>query len=198
MKGVHTIIALLFVAGSSVSCNSQSQNKDQASLAAGNSTPKKDVHENPYLDLRSMALSSTADQIGVELPAGKGIKVYGFVMDMDLGEGTATLASFLSGDASLYLSTGGGLIGGREHDNVSDATEALIAKATKYLSKAEKTTDTALPSKDGVSFYFLTNEGIYKGQEEIKNLKSKSSEWSDLFAEANKVIGEIGKIENKK
>lgn len=195
MKVITTIVVLLFIAGSAVSCNSQSQNSEQA---VADSTRKKNVDENPYTDLRNIALSSTAEQIGVELPAGKGIKVYGFVMDMDLGEGTATLASFLSGDASLYLSTGGGLIGGREHDNVSNATEVLIAKAGKYLSKAEKTTTTPLPSKDGVNFYFLTDQGIYRGQEDIANLKSKSSEWLDLFAEANKVIGEIGKIENKK
>lgn len=195
MKVINTIIVLFFVVGSALSCNSQSQNKEQTSA---DSTQKKNVVENPYTDLRNMALSSTAEQVGVEIPAGKGIKVYGFIMDMDLGEGTATLASFLSGDASLYLSTGGGLIGGREHDNVSDATEALIAKAGKYLSKAEKTTETPLPLKDGVNFYFLTDEGIFRGQEEIANLKSQSSEWVDLFTEANKVIGEIGKIENKK
>jgi hypothetical protein len=116
---------------------------------------------------------------------------------MDLGEGTATLVSFSSGDASLYLSTGGGLIGGREHDNVSDASEALIAKAGKFLSKATKTTETPLPDKDAVNFYFLTTQGIYKSQEEILKLKEQSSDWSEFFLEANKVIGEIGNIGKK-
>jgi hypothetical protein len=115
-------------------------------------------------------------------------------MDWDLPEGTVTLISFVSGDASLYLSSGGGVIGGVGHDNVKQAAIAFIYKAEKYLSKTTKTETTPLPDKDGVRFYLLTNKGKFVGQEQMKNFENNSSEWLDLFEEGNKVITELHKV----
>ncbi len=151
---------------------------------------KVDPQNNPYHDLRNLAFGATMEQIGVELPADQ-TKIYGVIMDWDLGEGTATLVAFLSGDASLYLSSGGGVIGGRGHDNVKQAAAAFISKAENYLSKTVKTDSTPLPGKDGVKFYFLTNKGKFVGQEEVKNFDNNSSPWLDLFEEGNKLITEI-------
>ncbi len=119
-------------------------------------------------------------------------------MDWDVGEGTATLVSFISGDASLYLSSGGGVIGGSGHDNVKQAAAAFINKAEKYLSKTVKTYSTPLPEKKGVKFYFLTNKGKFVGQEQIKNFDNNSSLWLDLFTEGNKLITEIRMTTDKK
>jgi hypothetical protein len=112
-------------------------------------------------------------------------------MDWDLGEGTATLTSFLSGDASVYLSSGGGIIGGGGHENVKQASIAFISKAEKYLDKATRTDETPLPDSNGIKFYFLTNKGKFVGQEQMINFENSSSEWLALFEEGNKLMTEI-------
>jgi hypothetical protein len=195
MKMIYAVIGLLALGGLVfflTSCNNKSKAGGQVKQQSQDTTKRQkvDPNNNPYNDMRNMALEVTADQIGVQLPVDQ-TKIYGVVMDWDLGEGTATLISFLSGDASLYLSSGGGVIGGSGHDNVKQAAIAFIDKAEKYLSKTTKTETTPLPDKDGVRFYLLTNKGMFVGQEEMKNFENNSSKWLDLFEEGNKVITEL-------
>jgi len=160
-------------------------------------TTKVDPNNNPYNDLRNLDLGSTIEQIGIQLPVDQ-TKIYGVIMDWYLGEGTATLVALLSGDASLYLSSGGGVIGGRGYDNVKKAAEDFIEKAESYLSKTVKTDSTPLPDKDGVTFYLLTNKGKFVGREEMKNFDNETSQWLDLFVEGNKLITEIRLIADMK
>lgn len=192
----YTIIGLLLIAGfvfCITSCKNKSSvaaNKTEQQTHGTTQLGKVSPNNNPYQDLRSLAFGATMEQIGVNFPADQ-TKVYGVIMDWDVGEETATLVAFLSGDISLYLSSGGGVIGGGEHDNVKQAAVNFINKAEKYLSKTVKTESTPLPGKDDVKFYFLTNKGKFVGQEEVKNFANNSSQWLDLFEEGNKLITEI-------
>lgn len=197
MKMAYAIIGIVLIAGLVfyiTSCKNKSSvdTKKLTGQTAQDTTQlrKVDPKNNPYQDLRNLAFTATMDLIGVKLPAHQ-TKIYGIIMDWELGEGTATLVAFLSGDASLYLSSGGGAIGGKKHDNVKQAAVAFINKAEKYLSKAVKTDSTTLPGKDSVTFYFLTNKGKFVGKEAVKNFDNDSSQWLDLFAEGNKLITEI-------
>ena len=192
-----TIIGLVLVLGLVfyvISCkNKSSADANKLTKQQGEDTTqlrKVDPKNNPYRDLRNLAFSATMEQVGVELPTDK-TKIYGVIMDWDLGGATATLVAFLSGDASLYLSSGGGVVGGRAHDNVKRAAAAFINKAEKYLSKTVITDSTPLPGKETVKFYFLTNKGKFVGQEEVKNFDNNTSQWLDLFEEGNKLITEI-------
>ena len=197
MKMTCAIIGLVLIVGlvfymtscknkSSADTNKLTEPQPQDTTQLRKVNPKS----NPYQDLRNLAFGATMEQIGVKFPANQ-TKIYGVIMDWDLGEGTATLVAFLSGDASLYFSSGGGVIGGSGHDNVKKAAAAFISKAEKYLSKTVKTDSTTLTGKDGVKFYFLTNKGKFVGQEEMKNFDNSSSQWLDLFEEGNKLITEI-------
>lgn len=200
----YIIISLIVISGFVlylVSCKSKTSSNTLSGTdtqSVDTSKPRKvDPNNNPYEDLRNMAFGATQEQIGVNIPAAE-TKIYGVIMDWDVGEGTATLVAFLSGDASLYLSSGGGVIGGSGHDNVKKAAAAFINKAEKYLSKTVKTVNTPLPGKDGVNFYFLTNKGKFVGQEEVKNFDNNSSPWLDLFEEGNKLITEIRMVSDMK
>ncbi len=143
-----------------------------------------------------MALGTTSGQIGLQLSNDKK-EIYGVVMDWDVGEGTATLVSFLTGDASLYLSSGGGFIGAGGHKNVIKATTDFIKKAECYLDKAYLTETTPLPDKNGLTFYILTNKGKFKATEQMQNIESENSQWFSLFVEANKLITEIRIVSEK-
>jgi hypothetical protein len=165
----------------------------------GNKSTKAKVHqtkENAYEELRNMAFKVTPEQLELSLPKDKTI-VYGVVMDWEMGGATATTVAFQTGDASLYLSTGGAVIGGGQHQNVNSASKQFISLGQTFLDKTIKTEMTVLPAINEVKFYLLTNKGIYVGQEQMKNFENNSSTWLKLFEEGNNVLSELRKISEK-
>ena len=145
---------------------------------------------NTFEELRNVALNVTPEQLGLRLSADKTV-VFGILMDWDMEGTTVTTISYQTGDASMYLSTGGGVIGGGTHKNVNRAAKSFVNTAQTYLDKAVKTETTKVPEKNFVYFYLLTNKGIYKGQDEMKNFESNTSKWKSLFEAGNQVITEL-------
>ncbi|KQB43965.1 hypothetical protein RCH33_455 [Flavobacterium daejeonense] len=161
---------------------------------------KPKVHqtkENAFEGLRNMAFTATPEQLGLSLPTDKTV-VYGVIMDWEMGGATATTVSYQTGDASLYLSSGGGVIGGGQHQNVNSAARQFVSLGQTYLVKATKTETTDLPTTDQVKFYFLTNKGKFVGQDNMKNFDNNSSEWLKLFEEGNNVLTELRMTTEKK
>ena len=144
-----------------------------------------------------MALTVTPEQLGLVLPSDKHI-VYGVIMDWAMDDAIATTVAFSSGDASLYLSSGGGTIGGGQHEKVSAVAKSFVDLAQTMLTKSTKTEATPLPRQDVVNFYLLTNRGIHVGQDEMNNFQNNSSNWLNLFIEGNSVLAELTKTEERK
>jgi len=181
---------LLIASGIFIACTP----KKQPSTPTEN-TPEQ--QENPFNGLRDMALNVTPEQLGIET-APEETRVFGMVMDWDLGGDIATVSAYKTGDASMYLSSGGGVIGGGQYENVRAAVSPYIALGQEFLLKTEKTATTPLPAPGCVRFYFLTNDGIYAAQERMQNLENESSEWLTLFEAANKVLTELRLTTEKK
>ena len=167
-------------------CNSSSEE-------SSDTITKTEIDDNPYADLRTMALDVTPDNIGME-NAFVGSDVYGIIMDWNLGDGIATLVAFASGDASIYLSSGGAFMGAGAHAPVREAIDQYLAAGQNSLKYGIKAVETPLPSNNAVHFYFLTSEGKYSGQENMRKLENGSSEWALLFTEANLLMEEIRKV----
>lgn len=190
------IISKIILAGGLVicltGCENKSTAKDKHSMTKQDTTQTKvnPTKENAFEGLRNIAFTATPEQLGLTLPAGRTI-VYGVIMDWGMGSATATTVSYQTGDASLYLSSGGGVIGGGQHPTVNSAAKQFVSLAQTFLDKTIKTETTALPATDQVKFYFLTNKGIHVGEEQLKNFENRSSEWLKLFEEGNKVIAEL-------
>ena len=183
---VYIIIGIILVGGLVfylTSCKNKSSSD----------TSNVKVHKpekNPFDGLRNMAFTATPEQLGLSLPTDKTV-VYGIVMDWGMSGAVATTVSYQTGDASLYLSSGGGVIGGGQHQNVNSAAKLFVNLAQTYLDKSVKTETTDLPTEDKVKFYLLTNNGVFVGQEQMKNFENKSSQWLELFEEGNKVLIEL-------
>ena len=198
----YFIIGLIVFGGFTIyltSCNNKQKSKqDENYISKTDDTVKvHNLEDNHYQGLRNMALGVTPEQLKITLPTDQ-TKIYGIVIDWDLGEGIASFISFSTGDASMYLSSGGGLIGGGQHENGSTAANAFIVKAQQYLDKTTKIDSTPLPDKNCVRFYFMTNKGKFTAQENLKNFDNNSSLWLPLFEEGNKVISELRLIQEKK
>ena len=202
MKMTYLVIGLLVLGGLAfylTSCKNKQNSKQTEDYISktGDSVKFHTLSDNRFQDLRNMALAVTPEQLQITLPTDQ-TKIYGVVMDWDLGDGTATFISFSTGDASMYLSSGGGLIGGGQHENVSTAAKEFIDKAQQYLVKTTKIDSTPLPDKNCVRFYFMTNKGKFTAQENLENFDNKSSLWLPLFEEGNKVISELRLTQEKK
>ena len=202
MRMTYIIIGIILIGGlifCLTSCGNNSKANDkQTTLEQDNA--KQETHqteENAFEGLRSMAFSATPEQLGLSFPMDKTV-VYGIVMDWEMGGATATTVSYQTGDASMYLSSGGGVIGGGQHQNVSSAAKQFVSLGQTFLDKTTKTENTPLPETDVVKFYLLTNNGIFVGQETMKNFENNSSSWLKLFEEGNKVISELRLISDKK
>src|SRR5262245_33411054 len=81
--------------------------------------------ENPMVGLRLMALSLRPEELHLKVPS-TGHGVWGSVTDISLKGGTATIVFLSDGTASLYLSSGGGILGGGSHESVSLAGARLL------------------------------------------------------------------------
>lgn len=180
------------------SCGNKTTANDKQSTADQDTTKTK-VHQtkdNAFEGLRNMAFTTTPVQLGLSLPTDKPI-VYGVIMDWEMGGATASMVTYQTGDASLYLSSGGGVIGGGQHQNVKSVAKQFVSLAQTFLDKTTKTETTPLPSTDEVKFYLLTNKGVCVGQEQMKNFENNSSTWLKLFEQGNIVLTELRKTSEK-
>lgn len=189
MRMIYLVTGTLLLGGLVfylASCKSKKKS-DNNTIAQEDTTNTK---TNTFNDLRAIAFTATPEQLHLSLPADKTI-VYGVIMDWGIETATATIVSYQTGDASMYLSSGGGVIGGGQHLNVSNAAKHFVSLAQSYLDKATKSEIRSLPQQNEVKFYLLTNKGTYVGQDVMKNLENRTSLWSILFDEANKVLTEL-------
>jgi hypothetical protein len=153
--------------------------------------------EQTYKGLRELALKISPEDFGLKL--GDGITAYGVLMEFTLPKATVTLTSYSSGDASLYISSGGGILGGIGHEAVRNAARQFVSSAQTFLSKMKEIASFPLPPTGMTHFYVLTNHGLYGSAELISDdLRNPKSEFFALFAAGQDVITEIRKSETRK
>jgi hypothetical protein len=153
--------------------------------------------EQAYKGLRELALKISPDDLGLKLD-GDGIAAHGVLMEFTLPKATVTLTSYSSGDASLYFSTGGGVIGGVGHETVRSAARQFVSSAQTFLNKMKEVASFPLPPTGVTHFYVLTNHGIYCSPELISDdLRNPASEFFALFAAGQDVITEIRKTKTQ-
>ncbi len=87
--------------------------------------------------------------------------VQSVLMDWHVDRGTVTVLAAMDGTASVYLSSGGGFIGGgQRYAQIREAALHAVSIATSHRSHFESTEMTALPALGDVTFYVVSFEGI--------------------------------------
>ena len=180
--GLVAIVGIGFL----VSCNNKTKKDTTGKVKRTELT----ADQNPYVNLREMALTVTAEQLGLQIPEDS-IKVYGIVSDLDMGDVTATVVTYLTGDASIYLNSGGAFIGAGQHESVQKVTKEFVENGHLISFKGERFENADLPTNGNANFYFLSNMGQTRITESISKMDSGESEFSKLFIELNKVIDAI-------
>ncbi|MBN3520067.1 hypothetical protein JYB62_08630 [Algoriphagus lutimaris] len=149
-----------------------------------NDIPKNQV--NLYTNLRKNALGITADQIESYSPISES-QVYGVMIDWEIEESLASLVAYLSGDASIYLSEGRGIIGGGNFENVRNEVFSLLDMAPGLIEKATKLEEVPFPEKGTCRIMLFTKQGFYCMEEKTKELNSTNSIWGSFLLQTKKV-----------
>jgi hypothetical protein len=101
--------------------------------------------------------------------------VWAALMEMAVSQATATLVAVADGTTSLYVSTGGGIIGGGEHETVRAESRKFLAAVEQLLPGFVKV-DEPLPVMNGaISFTALTYDGRYGVRDTEARLKDRKS-----------------------
>lgn len=144
--------------------------------------------------LRSDILSAPAGRFGLSTTAGQ---PWAVVMDTAYDEGCVSLVSLADGSASIYFSTGGGVIGGAAHPGVRDAAAAFVHTAADYLGEMAPSTSAALPAAGHTRFYVRTSGPVLTADALEDDLGHERHPLSALFYAGQEVITELRRATEK-
>lgn len=123
-------------------------------------SPPKASPEVIYQGLRNMVLCGTRERFGLAQTSTP-TEPWGIVMDWGVTNGTATVMALSDGSASIYLSGGGGYLGGQKEESIRDAAHLAVRTAAEFQPQMKQTTEYALPASGEVIFYALTDAGTF-------------------------------------
>jgi hypothetical protein len=119
-----------------------------------------------FVILRGQAMSLEPSTVGIQ-PSPELPRVFGVVMDTTYEKGTATVVAFADDTASLYTSSGGGVIGAGNHTRVRQAVRELLGLTEANLELLAQGASPTLPPNGNVTITALT----YSGQRRISALE---------------------------
>jgi hypothetical protein len=108
------------------------------------------------------------------------------LMNWHIGNGTATVMAGTDSsgeiyDASVYLSSGGGYIGGgRSYPEVREAAVRAVQLTKDMMGRFSKADTLGLPARGDVAFFATTSEGIYSAVVKESDLRSGASPLAPL------------------
>ena len=143
------------------------------------------------LALREMFLTLSPQDAGVT-PPDTPLGVWAAAMDLSFANGTATLVTTIDGAASLYYSSGGGVIGGEAHDQVRAAAARFVAAVEQCSPHLPCGKPEALPAAGHVRFYAHSRSGLLRSAEVSEEaLSDNSHPLAPCFAAAHDVITQL-------
>lgn len=142
--------------------------------------------------LRTRALTSAADTLGVALPTLP--RVWGAIMEIGFPDAAATLVCFADGSTSLYFSSGGGMIGAGERPPVRAAAAEFLQAAERALSEFAPSNVAPLPAPGRVRFYLRTSDGLMTQEADEQELGRGRGPLAPLFHAGHAVIARLREV----
>jgi hypothetical protein len=135
-------------------------------------------------ELRDRLVKGSPSDFGVT-PDGS---VWGVLMETGYPGAAVTLAALADGNASLYVSTGGGVIGGGEHEAVRAAAKRFVHQAGGFTAAMSAASSFPFPAEGRTRFYLLTTEGVVQVEAAEGDLGGGKHALSPLFYAGHEVI----------
>ncbi len=143
-----------------------------------------------YSALRHQALSTRRTGVGIPAPPPEA-PAWGILMETGYPEATATLFALGDGTTSLYLSSGGGVIGGHAHESVRQASAALLETANRYYQHLKPSETFPVPAVGHTLFYVQTDSGVLSGGGLEDDLGHGRHPLSTLFHAGHRVLTQL-------
>ena len=151
-----------------------------------------------YLGLRNLMLQGSRAKFGIS-PGLKPTQPYGVLMDWGIPAGSATVVAIADGTASVYLSSGGGFLGGgQSHESIRAAAKRTVEIADEVQPLMQSTAAYPLPQRGQVTFYILTDAGVFTASASDDELRSHRSPFYKLGDSAQTIITEYRLIQEGK
>ncbi|NDC40293.1 MAG: hypothetical protein EBZ77_01895 [Chitinophagia bacterium] len=145
----------------------------------------------PYEGLRNLAFNNIPGYIIANAPNDE-FFIYSIIMDWNMGEDVLTLATQVTGEASLYVKSGGGIVGAGKHTAVSEATQLLFFEASKLQQSFQPSTNySMLPEANFITFYLLTNQGNKYVTQRVDSLQGATETLHPLYRQANLLMAKM-------
>lgn len=123
-----------------------------------------------------------------------GAKLGGIVVDWGFPTATASVVALADGTASLYLSSGGGVIGGGGKASVRQAADALLASAQRLAVEIRDPDDGGVPAAGSFRFHIVTADGARSATATMAELAGGGHALSPLFAATQNVIAALREV----
>ena len=153
--------------------------------------PSRAGGQNAGAALRQMFLTmAPADAAATPPETTHG--VWATAMDLSFDNGSATIISTIEGAASLYTSTGGGVIGGEAHERVRTAAVRFVQAVESCASQMSTGPIQSLPAPGHVRFYAHSRAGLLHSAEVTeRELEGGTSPLAPCYVAAQDVITEL-------
>ena len=153
--------------------------------------PSKAVDTDVMKELRLRVLRDLPGGLGHNRQPDEPIVA---LMDISFPNATATVFGAATGDSSIYLSSGGGVLGGIGHENVRVAAIAFVHESAKHLNEMKVTSEFPYPSAGHVRFYIRTRDAVYSVERPEQDLGEKRDPLWPLFYAGQNVLTELRKV----
>jgi hypothetical protein len=184
MKLVLPIVGVLLLVVLWVSLRARQRHRSPAARA----------DPNAYIGLRNMALQGSRAKFGIPASLSSS-EPYGVVMDWGVEKGTATVVALDDGTGSVYLSSGGGYIGGgQSHESIRTAAKKTVELAASVLPLMHLTSSYPLPERGQVTFYVLTDAGVLNATASEKQMQTHESPFSQLGDSMQAIVTEYTRM----
>lgn len=148
-----------------------------------------------YDKLRDQILGGSARELGIPLREGQ--RVWGVLMELGYPQAVATVVALRDGNASIYMSSGGGTIGGAGHEAVRAAALHANDVAETQVAAMLPTEDFPGPAVGEVAFYVLTTEGVFTRKTREGLLQNGHDLLSPLYMAGQGVVTQFRLIQEK-
>lgn len=146
--------------------------------------------EQAAAGLRQLALTEIPPSLA-QNPECKDAVVLGALMEMGQDSAVVTLAAFADGQASIYFSSGGGILGSGQHETVKIAAQRFVQFAGVHLREMAPTKIFPLPRVGQTTFYAITREFAYTRSAQEHDLSEGIHSFAPLFQLGHYLISRI-------
>jgi hypothetical protein len=102
------------------------------------------------------------------------------------------------GAASVYMSGGGGYLGGQSHETIRSAAMKAVEAAAAVQPTMRLAIDFPLPQRGHLSLYALTDEGVFTANASEQELSSNDHPLSNLADAMQEVVTQYRLMQNEK